>query len=150
MFVLPSLEVAAASRQEVVVGVPVDAQHCRTDWLLDVLANPPVNKKGKTIINEFIIKITILLAFDSPVVFFLKVADRDEPGTATNSKLVLYKIKGIYKAMKEASLNCCSGSPLGDHLTMVAARLIRRITRAGFHSLPWGVHTYALRSCQQV
>ena len=64
LFVLPSLEVAAASRQEVVVGVPVDAQHGRTDWLLDVLANPPDNKKkGKTIINEFIIKITILLAF---------------------------------------------------------------------------------------
>ena len=59
LFVLPSLEVAAASRQEVVVGVPVDAQHCRTDWLLDVLANPPDNKKGKIINNEFITKITI-------------------------------------------------------------------------------------------
>ena len=64
LFVLPSLEVAAASCQEVVVGVPVDAQYGRTDWLLDVLANPPDNKKGKTIINEFITKITILLALN--------------------------------------------------------------------------------------
>ena len=37
--------------------------------------------------------------------------------------------------------------PCGDHLTQVAARLMRRITKAGLH-LPSGccVHTYPLRS----
>ncbi len=38
-------------------------------------------------------------------------------------------------------------SPSGDHLTHVAARLIRKMTKVGFQSpLPFKLHTYALRS----
>ena len=35
---------------------------------------------------------------------------------------------------------------LGDHLTMVAARLIRNMTREGFQEPSLKLHTYALRS----
>ncbi len=60
--VLPGLEVAAASCQEVIVGVPVDAQHSRTDRFLDVLTHPPDDKQGKEnmrINHKLIIKISI-------------------------------------------------------------------------------------------
>lgn len=36
--------------------------------------------------------------------------------------------------------------PLGDHLTQVAARLIRKMTNVGFHFPSCKVHTYAFRS----
>ena len=39
--ILPRLEVAAADCNEVVVGVPVDAQDGGTERLLDVFAYPP-------------------------------------------------------------------------------------------------------------
>ena len=43
--VLPSLEVTAASCQEIVVGMPVNAKHSRANRLLDVLAYPPVTEE---------------------------------------------------------------------------------------------------------
>jgi hypothetical protein len=38
---------------------------------------------------------------DSPVVLLLKVAYGDEPGTATNSKLVFYQTETVKVAMKK-------------------------------------------------
>ena len=45
---LPRFEVAAASCQEVVVRMPVDAEDGRTNRLLDVLTHPP-ESEGKNI-----------------------------------------------------------------------------------------------------
>ena len=44
----PGHEVTAASCQEVVVGVPVDAEDSRAEWLLDVLAHPPAHTHTHT------------------------------------------------------------------------------------------------------
>lgn len=39
--------------------------------------------------------------------------------------------------------------PLGDHFTQVAARLILKMTKSGFHLPAWNVHTYAFLSWDQ-
>jgi len=38
---IPGLEVAGANCNEVVVGMPVNAEHSGAQWLLDVLTHPP-------------------------------------------------------------------------------------------------------------
>lgn len=59
-------EVCRAAGEENVVWVPVNCRHGGANGLLHVLANPPV-------------------------ILLLKVAHRDEPGTAANGKFVLLR-----------------------------------------------------------
>ena len=65
---IPGLEVSGSGGNEDVVRVPVQAGNCGTDWLLDVLAHPPV-------------------------ILLLKVTHRDCPRATAHSKLVLWDKK---------------------------------------------------------
>lgn len=44
LFLSPTLEVAGAGGQQHIVGMPVQAEHCGADGLLDVLAHPPAGR----------------------------------------------------------------------------------------------------------
>lgn len=52
--------------------------------------------------------------------------------------------------MRRAPLPTANLFSRGDHLTKVAARLILRMTRVGFQTPSFWLHTYALRSAPQV
>ena len=65
----------------------------------------------------------------------------------THQLLSFSKLQIEMHRAPEATANLFSA---GLHLTNVAARLIRRITSVGCHSLPTRFHTYAFRSCEQV
>lgn len=90
----PALEVTWPSCQQDIVGMPVQAEDRRADWLLDVLAHPPKSDNRQ---RQWDLHITFVAhkqevirwAEASPVIFLLKVTDGDEARATANGELVL-------------------------------------------------------------
>ena len=88
---VPCLEVTAPCRQEVVVGMPVQAEDGGAERLLDVLTHPPTHKHTALAIymsyTHMNMKLSntrgnhlnyiIRLSQYSPIILLLKVADGD-------------------------------------------------------------------------
>ena len=131
-------------------------ENCGPNGLLDVLAHPPEGD-GRTQVQCHYGHAWHSwrgsgggAAHDSPVILLLKVAHTDAPGSTANGKLVSCAqtpteyVKCHHQAAPHVgpSMYNSAHSPCGDHLTQVAARLILKITREGFHAFSPSLYTH--------